>query len=56
MSPGSHHARGDEGELGIFLPGEILDTLRRAGFGARTVSYYGCRGEVYVEEYPAVPD
>jgi uncharacterized protein YbcV (DUF1398 family) len=23
-------------------------------FAARTVSYYGCNGEVYVEEYPAV--
>jgi uncharacterized protein YbcV (DUF1398 family) len=24
-------------------------------FRVRTVSYYGCRGEVYVEEYAALP-
>jgi uncharacterized protein YbcV (DUF1398 family) len=24
------------------------------GFAARTVAYYGCRGEAYIEAYPAV--
>ncbi|HEX4138055.1 MAG TPA: DUF1398 family protein [Bryobacteraceae bacterium] len=40
---------------------EFLDASWKAGvvrydvdFLARTVSYYGCRGEEYVEEYPAV--
>ena len=41
---------------------EFLMAAWRAGivryevdFIARTVSYYGCRGESYVEEYPSVP-
>jgi len=40
---------------------EFLAASWRAGivrydvdFSARTVAYYGCNGEVYVEEYPAV--
>jgi uncharacterized protein YbcV (DUF1398 family) len=40
---------------------EFLASAWRAGvvhydvnFAARTVSYYGCHGEEYVEEYPAV--
>lgn len=40
---------------------EFLDASWRAGvvryevdFAARTVEYHGCRGEVYVEAYPAV--
>jgi uncharacterized protein YbcV (DUF1398 family) len=40
---------------------EFLEASWRAGvvrydvdFMARTVAYYGCGGEVYVEEYPAV--
>ncbi len=41
---------------------EFLTAIWRAGivrydvdFIARTVSYFGCRGEAYVEEYPAIP-
>jgi uncharacterized protein YbcV (DUF1398 family) len=40
---------------------EFLEASWRAGvvrydvdFAARTVAYYGCNGEEYVEEYPAV--
>jgi uncharacterized protein YbcV (DUF1398 family) len=39
----------------------LAETLRRAGvvrydvdFTARRVIYYGCHGEEYVEDYPAV--
>ena len=42
---------------------EFLMAAWRAGivrydvdFIARTVSYFGCRGESYVEPYPAVPE
>jgi uncharacterized protein YbcV (DUF1398 family) len=40
---------------------EFLEATWRAGvvrydvdFAARTVAYYGCNGEEYIEEYPAV--
>ena len=40
---------------------EFLEASWRAGvvrydvdFAARTVAYYGCNGEEYIEEYPAV--
>jgi uncharacterized protein YbcV (DUF1398 family) len=40
---------------------EFLDAFWRAGvvrydvdFAARTVAYYGCNGEEYIEDYPAV--
>jgi uncharacterized protein YbcV (DUF1398 family) len=40
---------------------EFLDASWRAGvvrydvdFAARTVAYYGCNGEEYIEDYPAV--
>jgi len=40
---------------------EFLEESWRAGvirydvdFGARTVAYFGCNGEAYIEAYPAV--